>query len=238
MNVVKLVFRTIIIACACAFLLLAVVTYYFRIEKERAVNNYVATTYAQKCSIVYVGGYLPDDTQTYAVSLIDADKPTFLVVLQGKEVIQDTYLLECMSKEIVQNWADVIYNIWGPCKVWLRLESTQLSKTPLPDASNILLADVLQYVQSSQQSFYIQPDTVPEGTVVEDQLMKTKEFLALWSTSMDVNATWIETTVCTGTPEAVAGFGLGTNGQIQARGVPANLLQIMEINGVNLPVKQ
>ena len=105
MNVAKLAFKTII-ACICAFLLLVAAGYYFRTEKERAVNDYVAAAYAQTCSMVYVGGYLPDDTQTYAVRLNDAEEPTFLVVLQGKEVIQDTYLLACMSKEIVQNWAD------------------------------------------------------------------------------------------------------------------------------------
>lgn len=229
--------RKALLACACAFLLLIAAACYFRMEKERAVNHYVEMTYAQKCSIEYVGGYLPDDTQTYAVRLNDADKPTFLVVLQGKEVIQDTYLLECMSKEIVQNWADDLYNIWGPCRVWLQLTSTQLSKTPLPDTSNILPADMLQYVQSSQQRFYIQPDTMSEETVIEERLVKTREFLASWSASLDVDAAWIETTVCTGTSAEPAGFCLDTNGQIQTCGVPANLLQIMEVNGLNLSVK-
>lgn len=233
----KLVWKAIL-ACICAFLLLVAAAFYFRMEKERAVNHYVQTSYSQKYSIEYVGGYLPDDTQTYAVRLNDTDKPTFLVVLKGKEVIQDTYLLECMAKEIVQNWADVIYNIWGPSKVWLQLTSTQLSKTPLPDASNILSADMLQYVQSSQQRFYIQPDAMPEETVMEEQLVKTKEFLASWSASSDMDATWIATTVCTGTSAEPAGFCLDTKDQIQACGVPANLPQIMEVNGLNLPIKQ
>lgn len=187
--------------------------------------------------MVYVGGYLPDDTQTYAVRLNDAEEPTFLVVLQGKEVIQDTYLLACMAKEIVQNWADALYKIWGPCKVWLRLESTRLSKTPLPDISNLPLADKLQDARSRRQILYIQPDTPLEETAVETRFMETKEFLALWGTSMDMDAAWVEATVCTGTSEGAAGFCLGANGQMQACGVPANVLQILETNGLHLPVK-
>lgn len=236
MNVAKLAFKTII-ACICAFLLLVAAGYYFRTEKERAVNDYVAAAYAQTCSMVYVGGYLPDDTQTYAVRLNDAEEPTFLVVLQGKEVIQDTYLLACMAKEIVQNWADALYKMWGPCKVWLRLESTRLSKTPLPDISDLPLADKLQDAQSRRQILYIQPDTPLEETAVETRFMETKEFLALWGTSMDMDAAWVEATVCTGTSEGAAGFCLGANGQMQACGVPANILQILETNGLHLPVK-
>lgn len=183
MNMGNLV-RKALLACICAFLLLVAVGYSFRMEKECAVNHYVQTTYAQKYSIEYVGGYLPDDTQTYAVRLNDTDKPAFLVVLKGKEVIQDTYLLECMAKEVAQNWADAIYTIWGPCSIRLRLASTRLSETPLPDVSSVPLADMLQYLQSSQQSFYIQPDRMPEDTAVKERLMKTKEFLASWSASM------------------------------------------------------
>lgn len=236
MDMGKLALKTVL-ACSCAFLLFVAAAYYFRTEKERAVNHYVETTYAQKGSVEYLGGYLPDDTQTYAVRLNDTAKPTFLVVLKGKEVIQGTYLLECLSKEVMQDWADALYNIWGPCRVWLRLQSTELSKTPLPDTADIPLADRLPDLQSSQQSFYIQPDRMPEETAVKEQLMKTKEFLASWSTSMDADAAWIETTVCTGTAEEPAGFCLDRNGEMQGCGVPANLPQIMEANGLPIPVK-
>lgn len=232
----KLVWKAIL-ACICAFLLLVAAAFYFRMEKERAVNHYVQTSYSQKYSIEYVGGYLPDDTQTYAVRLNDTDKPTFLVVLKGKEVIQDTYLLECMAKEMMQNWADAIYTIWGPCSIRLRLQSTLLSKTPLPDASHTPLAEMLPYVQSSQQSFYIQLDIIPEEAVAEERLMKTKEFLASWNASMDGDATWSGEIVCLGNFEEAAGYCLDANGRMQARDVSENTLQIMETNALHLPLQ-
>ena len=77
-----------LLACIGACLLLVAAGYAFRMGKERAVNHYVQTTYARKYGFEYVGGYFPDDTQTYAVRLDDTDEPTFWVVLQGKEVIQ------------------------------------------------------------------------------------------------------------------------------------------------------
>ena len=80
--------RKALLACIGACLLLVAAGYAFRMGKERAVNHYVQTTYARKYSLEYVGGYFPDDTQTYAVRLDDTDEPTFWVVLQGKEVIQ------------------------------------------------------------------------------------------------------------------------------------------------------
>lgn len=230
--------RKALLACIGACLLLVAAGYAFRMGKERVVNHYVQTTYAQKHSLEYVGGYFPDDTQTYAVRLNDTDKPMFLVVLQGKEVVQDTYLLECMAKEMTQDWADALYTIWGPCSVRLRLHATQLSKTPLPDASPIPLAEMLPYVQSSQQSFYIQPDSMPEEAVTEERLMKTKEFLASWSASMGGDATWIEEIVCMGKSEEAAGYCLDASGQMQAREISANALRIMETNALHVPLQQ
>ena len=61
MDMGKLV-RKALLACIGVFLLLVAAGYSFRMEKERAVNHYVKTTYAQKYSLEYVGGYLPDDT--------------------------------------------------------------------------------------------------------------------------------------------------------------------------------
>lgn len=230
--------RKALLACIGACLLLVAAGYAFRLGKERAVNHYVQTTYAQKYSLEYVGGYFPDDTQTYAVRLDDTDEPTFWVVLQGKEVIEDTYLLECMAKEMMQDWADALYTIWGPCSVRLRLHATQLSKTPLPDASPIPLAELLPYVQSSQQSFYIQPDSMPEEAVAKEQLMKTKEFLASWSASMGGDAAWCGEIVCMGSTEEAAGFCLDANGQMQARKVSANALRIMQTNALHVPLQQ
>lgn len=227
-----------LLACIGACLLLVAAGYAFRMGKERAVNHYVQTTYARKYSFEYVGGYFPDDTQTYAVRLDDTDEPTFWVVLQGKEVIQDTYLLECLAKEMMQDWADALYTIWGPCSVRLRLHATQLSKTPLPDASPIPLAEPLPYVQSSQQSFYIQPDSMPEEAVAKERLMKTKEFLASWSASMGGDATWSGEIVCVGSAEEAGGFCLDANGQMQAREVSANTLRIMETNALHVPLQQ
>lgn len=230
--------RKAFLACIGACLLLVAAGYAFRMGKERAVNHYVQTTYAQKYSLEYVGGYFPDDTQTYAVRLDDTDEPTFWVVLQGKEVIQDTYLLECLAKEMMQDWADALYTIWGPCSVRLRLHATQLSKTPLPDASPIPLAEMLPYVQSSQQSFYIQPDSMPEEAVAKERLMKTKEFLASWSASMGGDATWSGEIVCVGSAEEAGGFYLDANGQMQAREVSSNALRIMETNALHVPLQQ
>lgn len=224
-----------LLACIGACLLLVAAGYAFRMGKERAVNHYVQTTYAQKYSLEYVGGYFPDDTQTYAVRLDDTDEPTFWVVLQGKEVIEDTYLLECMAKEMMQDWADALYTIWGPCSVRLRLHATQLSKTPLPDTSHTSLAEMFPYVQ---QSFYIQPDSMPEEAVAKERLMKTKEFLASWSASMGGDATWIEEIVCVGSAEEAGGFCLDANGQMQAREVSANVLRIMQTNALHVPLQQ
>ena len=201
--------RKAFLACIGACLLLVAAGYAFRMGKERAVNHYVQTTYAQKYSLEYVGGYFPDDTQTYAVRLDDTDEPTFWVVLQGKEVIEDTYLLECMAKEMMQDWADALYTIWGPCSVRLRLHATQLSKTPLP-----------------------------EEAVAKEQLMKTKEFLASWSASMGGDATWSGEIVCVGSAEEAGGFCLDANGQMQALEVSANVLRIMETNALQVPLQQ
>lgn len=230
--------RKALLACIGACLLLVAAGYAFRMGKERAVNHYLQTTYAQKYTLEYVGGYFPDDTQTYAVRLNDADTPAFWVVQQGKEVIQDTYLVECTAKEMMQDWADALYTIWGPCSVRLRLHTTQLSKTPLPDASHTPLAEMFPYVQSSQQSFYIQPDSMPEEAVTEERLMKTKEFLASWSASMGGDATWIEEIVCLGKSEEAAGFSLDAGGQMQAREVSANALRIMQTNALHVPLQQ
>lgn len=54
--------RKALLACIGACLLLVAAGYAFRLGKERAVNHYVQTTYAQKYSLEYLGGYFPDDT--------------------------------------------------------------------------------------------------------------------------------------------------------------------------------
>lgn len=78
---------------------------------------------------------------------------------------------------------------------------------------------------------------MPEDTAVKERLMKTKEFLASWSASMDGDATWIDEIICTGKSEAAAGFCLDANGQIQAREVSENTLQLMKTNALHLPLQ-
>ena len=199
------------------------------------MNDYVTATYGQECSIEYVGGYLPDDTRTYSVRLCGAEEPVFLVVVQGKDVVQDTYLPEYLSKEIVQNWADDICEIWGPAKVWLWLESTDLSRLPLPDMADDSLTDVLQYAQSS---LYIQPAERLEETVVEERLLKTAEVLASWSASIDLDAAWIEPNVCMCAADGAEGFYIGTSGKIKSFQVPAGVVRAIESKGLELPVTQ
>ena len=233
-DIAKLACRAAVVV-VCVLLILFAGAYYLRVESEHAVNDYVTATYGQECSIEYVGGYLPDDTRTYSVRLCGAEEPVFLVVVQGKDVVQDTYLPEYLSKEIVQNWADDICEIWGAAKVWLWLESTDLSRLPLPDMADDSLTDVLQYAQSS---LYIQPAERLEETVVEERLLKTAEVLASWSASIDLDAAWIEPNVCMCAADGAEGFYIGTSGKIKSFQVPAGVVRAIESKGLELPVTQ